>query len=158
MKGEELIRIEGNINGEDPGTTRLIITAKNVKKKADDVLKNIKEIMKCISKYAYTNTWPSDEEWKNILPKWFVESMTLKTDNDLDTDDDLWHYESWIDNMRMRSWVWWSSKKQGNDLIFVLETLDIPYLYETFLYVLYSQGVAMNDIIVEDETGILERD
>jgi len=157
MKGEELIKIERNVNGEDPKTTRLIITAKNVKN-ADAVLKSTKEIMKCISKYAYTNTWPSDEEWKIILPKWFVESMTLKSLNEIMESKGQWHYESWIDNMRMRSWVWWSSKKQGNDLIFVLETLDIPYLYGTFLYILYSQGIAMKDIIVEDETGILERD
>ena len=157
MKGEELIRIEGNIHGEDPRTTRLIITAKNVKN-ADDVLKNTKEIMKCISKYAYTSTWPSDEEWKNILPKWFVEGMILKKAKDRDKDKNLYHYESWIANIKERSWIWWSSKKQGNDLIFVLETLDIPYLYGTFLYILYSQGIAMKDIIVEDETGILERD
>ena len=114
---------------------------------------NTKEIMKTISKYAYTNTWATDDEWKDLLPKWFIESMTLKSSADRDKDDNLWHYESWIDNMRMRAWLWWSSKKSENekDLEFVLETLSIPYLFESFLYILYSQGVPMENISVEDD-------
>lgn len=150
MKNEELNRIENNNSGEEPKTSRIIIRAKNVKN-ADKVLRNTKEIMKSISKYAYTNTWPNDDEWKDILPKWFVEGMTLKSSTDRDKDDNLWHYESWIDNMRMRAWVWWSSKKSGDDLEFVLETLSIPYLFEGFLYILYSQGVPIENIISVDD-------
>ncbi len=150
MKGAELKRINKNNNGEVPSTTKIIVRAKNVQN-ADQVLARTKEIMKCISQYAYTNTWPSDEEWKEILPKWFVQSMTLKTSEDRDKDHNLWHFESWVDNMRMRAWVWWSSKKNGDDLSFVLETLSIPYLYSPFIYILYSQGISMEDISIEDD-------
>lgn len=150
MKNEELTRIEKNNNGEEPKTTKIIIRAKDVKN-TDKILLNTKEIMKAISKYAYSNAWPTDDEWKNLLPKWFVESMTLKSSDDRDKDDNLWHYESWVDNMRMRAWVWWSSKKNGNDLEFVLETLSIPYLFENFIYILYSQGVLIENISVIDD-------
>ncbi|QFG54460.1 hypothetical protein [Chryseobacterium sp.] len=150
MKNEELTRIEHNNNGEEPKTTKIIIKAKNVEN-VDKVLMNTKEIMKTISKYAYTNTWPTDVEWESILPKWFVESMTLKSSDDRDKDNNLWHYESWVDNIRMRAWVWWSSKKTGKDLEFVLETLSIPYLFESFIYILYSQGVSMENISFIDD-------
>lgn len=150
MKEEELKRIEKNNNGEVPETTKIIIRAKNVKN-TEKVLANTKEIMKCISQFAYTDNWPSDDEWKTILPKWFVESMTSKSLDEIMKTKGQWHFESWIDNMRMRAWVWWSSKKDGDNLEFVLETLSFPYLFETFNYILYSQGVPIENISFEDD-------
>lgn len=150
MKNEELNRIEKNNSGENPKTTKIIIRAKNVKN-SDAVLANTKEIMKCISKYAYTSSWPSDQEWKSILPKWFIESMTSKTLDEIINTNGQWHYESWIDNIKMRAWVWWSSKKEKDNLEFVLETLSFPYLFESFIYILYSQGIPMENISFEDD-------
>lgn len=59
--------------------------------------------MNTISQYAYTETWPTDEEWKDLLPKWFVESIILKTSEDRDNDDNPWHFESWIDKYENES-------------------------------------------------------
>jgi len=78
MKGVELKRINQNNKGELPQAPKIIITAHGVKNPAE-VMSNTKTIMKAISQFAYTNSWPTDEEWKTILPKWFVESMTNKT-------------------------------------------------------------------------------
>ncbi len=150
MKGEELKRIEKNNNGEVPGTTQIIVRATNVRD-VEKVLDSTKEIMRCVSQYAYTDIWPSDEEWKEFLPQWFVESMVLKTSKDRDEDLNLYHFESWVANVKDRAWVWWSSKVDGNNLEFVLETLSIPYLYSTFVYILYSQGVPMGNISIEDD-------
>ncbi len=107
--------------------------------------------MECISKYAYTNKWPSDEEWKSILPKWFVDSMALKSSSDRDKDDNLWHFESWIESMYNRAWEWYSSKIEGNSIVIVLSLLNIPYIFEQFLYIFYSQGVPMKNISSEDD-------
>ena len=150
MKGEELKRIDKNNNGETPKEPKIIIRATNVKN-AKEVLKNTKEIMKSISQFAYTNQWPSDEEWKSLLPGWFVESMTSKTTEDRDKDDNLWHYESWIDNIRQRVWLWYSSKIEKDTLEFVLEVVSYPYLHYTFIYILYSQGIPMDNISVTED-------
>lgn len=77
--------------------------------------------------------------------------MTLKPLEEIITKKGQWHYESWIDNIRMRAWVWWSSKKENNNLEFVLETLSFPYLFENFIYILYSQGIPMENISFEDD-------
>jgi hypothetical protein len=149
MKGLELKRIEENNKGGYPEFTKIIITVKNVKN-PDDVLKKTKQVMKVVSQYAYTNDWPSDEEWKTILPKWFVESMTLKSLEEIMKVKGQWHFESWIANIKDRAWLWYSSKIEKNSLEFVLETLSIPYLFSTFVYILYSQGIPMENIIVKD--------
>lgn len=150
MKNEELKRIDKNINGEQPKGPKILITARNLNN-PEEVLNNTKTVMKVISKYAYTNSWPNNEEWKEILPKSFVESMTLKTTEDRDKDENLWHFESWVDNIRQRFWVWWSSKMEKNSVCFVFEAISIPYLYDSFIYILYSQGIPIENIIVEDD-------
>lgn len=150
MKGQELKRIENNNKGEIPNVPKIIITAKNVRN-PKEILENTKIIMKAISQFAYTDKWPSDEEWKNILPTWFVESMTLKNSEDRDKDENLWHYESWIDNIRQRFWLWYSSKTDKNSLQIVLEALSIPYLHDTLVYILYSQGIPIENITVIDD-------
>jgi len=150
MKGIELKRIEENNRGEFPEFTKIIISIKNVKN-SEEVLKKTKEIMKIVSQYAYTKDWPSDEEWKTILPKWFVESMTLKSLEEIMKINGQWHFESWIANIKDRAWLWYSSKVDKDDLVFVLETLSIPYLFSTFIYILYSQGIPMENIVVKDD-------
>ncbi|MGB6093434.1 MAG: hypothetical protein WBF83_06715 [Moheibacter sp.] len=150
MKGEELKRIDKNNKGELPNAPKIIITVKNVTN-PKGILDNTKAIMKVVSQYAYTDKWPTDEEWKEILPIWFVESMTLKTSEDRDRDENLWHYESWIDNIRQRFWLWYSSKAEKDSIQIVLEALSIPYLYDSLLYTFYSQGVPMENIDVKDD-------
>jgi hypothetical protein len=150
MKGEELKRIDNNNNGELPKGSKIVITASGIAN-PQEVLDNTKIIMKSISKYAYTNNWPTDKEWKTILPKWFVDSMVLRSAEDRDKNKDLWHFESWIDNIRQRFWVYWSSKADKNSIQFVLEAVSIPYLHDTFVNILYSQGIPMKNISVEDD-------
>ena len=128
----------------------MVIRVKNVNN-PQEVLKNTKEIMECISKYAYTNKWADDNEWKTILPKWFVDSMILKSFSDRDKDDNLWHFESWIESMYHRAWEWYSSKIEGNSIIIVLNLLNIPYVFEQFLYIFYSQGIPMKNMTSEDD-------
>jgi len=77
--------------------------------------------------------------------------MTNKTSEDRDKDDDLWHYESWIDNIRQRFWLWYSSKIEKDTLTFVFEAVSIPYLHDSFIYILYSQGIPMENIEVRDD-------
>ncbi|HEX8562686.1 MAG TPA: hypothetical protein VF676_06880 [Flavobacterium sp.] len=149
MKGEELKRIEEHNNGELPESTTLAISVTGVKN-PEAVLNRTKEVMTAISQYAYATEWPSDEEWKVILPTWFVESMTSKTSKDRDNDENLYHFESWIANIKDRAWLWYSSKIEKDSVLFILETLSIPYLFSTLVYILYSQGIPNANILVKD--------
>lgn len=150
MKNTELKRIEDNNNAEFPEKTKIIISVRNVQN-PENILNRTKEIMKAVSQFAYTDQWPSDEEWKSLLPQWFVESMTLKTMEEIMKVKGQWHFESWIANIKDRAWVWYSSKVEKNSLEFILETLSIPYLHSTFVYILYSQGIPMENISILDD-------
>jgi hypothetical protein len=143
---EEIKRIEENNNGELPKKTKIIITVKNVENPTE-VLTKTKEIVKIIASYGYTRKpWPTDESWKTILPLWFVESMTTKSLDEIMKTKGQWHFESWVESMANRAVVWWSSKIENNTITIVLETLNIPYIYEQFLYIFYAQGISLNNI------------
>lgn len=128
MKGEELKRIDKNNKGELPNGPKIIITVKNVTN-PKEILENTKTIIKAVSQFAYTDKWPTDEEWKEILPTWFVESMTLKSLDEIMKTQGQWHYESWVANIKDRAWLWYSSKIEKDSIQIVLEALSIPYLY-----------------------------
>lgn len=153
MKGVELKRIDENNKGETTKMPKLILTIKDVKE-PEMVLSKAKEIMKAVSQFAYTNTWPDDEEWKTILPLWFVESMTKKSSKDRDNDDNLWHFESWVANIKDRGWLWYSSKIEKNEITIIFELVDLPILIETMEYVFYAQGIPMQNISNIDEAYI----
>lgn len=150
MKGEELKRINKNNKGELPNAPKIIITVKNVTNPTE-ILENTKTIIKAVSQFAYTDKWPTDEEWKEILPTWFVESMTLKSLDEIMKTQGQWHYESWVANIKDRAWLWYSSKIEKDSIQIVLEALSIPYLYDSLLYTFYSQGVPMENIDVKDD-------
>lgn len=150
MKGEELKRIDKNNKGELPNGPKIIITVKNVTN-PKEILENTKTIIKAVSQFAYTDKWPTDEEWKEILPTWFVESMTLKSLDEIMKTQGQWHYESWVANIKDRAWLWYSSKIEKDSIQIVLEALSIPYLYDSLLYTFYSQGVPMENIDVKDD-------
>lgn len=149
-RGEEIKRINNNNKGELPKGPKILLKAHKVIQ-PQKVLDNTKEVMLAVSQYAYTNQWPSDEEWKTILPQWFVKSMTDISDEELDNDVNQWHYESWVDNIKQRSWVWWSSKIEKDTITIVLDVLDMPYLHDSLKYVFYAQGIPMSNITDEDD-------
>lgn len=146
----ELERIEKNNKAELPEKTKMVITIKDVLNPSEVLLKT-KEVMRIISQYAYTNAWPANNEWDKLLPKWFVESMTLKSDEDILNDKNQWDFESWIEGMYNRAWVWWSSEIRDNTIVVIIETLNIPYSFEPLLYIFYAQGIKMENIKVHDD-------
>lgn len=147
---KEIDRIDNYIKGESLNDSKLVFTIRNVDN-PEIVLEKAKEIMKIISQYAYTNTWLNDEEWKTTLPVWFVESMTLKTSEDRDRDDNLWHFESWIESMYHRAWEWYSSKTSDSSIEITIKLLNIPFIFEQFLYIFYAQGIPMDKMSDKDD-------
>lgn len=146
----EIDRIANFKNSESAEGPKMKITISGVDN-PEDVLQKTIEIMNAIAQYAYSNNWPEDSEWPTILPTWFVESMTLKTSEDRDNDEHLWHFESWIESMYHRAWEWYSSSVKENELEIVLKLLNIPFVFEQFLYIFYAQGIPMSSIVSNDD-------
>ncbi|MBL7730357.1 MAG: hypothetical protein JNM88_04200 [Chitinophagaceae bacterium] len=146
----ELQRIDAFNTGEVPEKTKILITVTDVNNPST-VLQKTKDVIKPIASRGFTKKWPSDNEWKKILPAWFVESMVKKTPADRDKDPNLWHFESWLESMKNRAWVWWSSKIEDNTITIALETLNLPYVFEQVLYIFYSQGIPMKNITTWDD-------
>ncbi len=149
-QGEEIKRIKNNNKGELPKGPKILLKAHRVEN-PQEVLGKVKEVMLAVSQFAFTNKWPSSEEWKSILPEWFVKSMTEKDLDFIMKTPGQWHYESWIDNIKQRSWVWWSSKVDNDSVTIILDVLDIPYLHDSLKYVYYVQGIPMSNITDEDD-------
>lgn len=147
---KEIERIDIQNNGELPDSAQILIKVVNVEN-PKRILENAKEIMKTISQFAYTNTWPNDDKWEELLPNWFVKSMTSKTIEEIMSTEGQWHFGSWIESMYHRAWEWYSSKIESNTITIVLETLNIPYVFEQFFYIFYAQGVSLNNISSIDD-------
>lgn len=147
---KEIDRIDQYTQSEVPEGSKLVLTIDNVEG-AEQILLKAKDIMKCISKYAYTDKWPEEEEWKSILPEWFVDSMVNKSLSEIVDDKYQWHFESWVDSMRNRAWEWYSSEVKGSNIIITIKLLSVPYIFEQFIYVFYAQGVLVNKISDVDD-------
>lgn len=136
--------------GQIPEGVKIKILIRNLTS-PETVLGKIKDVMSAVSQFAYSGNWPTDEEWKVILPQWLVHSMTSKSTEDRDKDANLWHFESWLESMYHRGWVWWSSEITENSIVIMLKALAIPYVFEQLLFTIYGQGISLNNVSVNDD-------
>jgi hypothetical protein len=143
---EEIFRIlEGVEEGNIPkgmGTVRFNVICKN---NSEFVLNNVKEVLvTIINKTLKESTWPSDDEWYEILPNWFREKCSDEL-NEKDAEkwldwwrshspedqkkielDMKWSLSNWIYWMHPdnREWYWWDATCIDNDTILVAIEVD----------------------------------
>lgn len=125
-----------------------------IKKQLLDIEKSnmLNAILEKIIKYTYKDKWPSDDEWKEILPKDFVNFCHSYTLSDVLKSDDLWHFESWVDAIRNRGWLWHSSLKNEKIITIILDVQSFPYHIEAFEFLLYYLGIEKNNYTITEVT------
>ena len=140
-------RILLNKKGEVPPKTGLKILVEN----DTELIRKLRMISGVASVIATANGRRlTDDEWESILPYWFVESMVNKSLKEIEADENLWHFGSWIDAIQQRGWTWWSSQVEESRFIVYLETLTYPYNIDPFVYIIYSTGIKRKNIIIEE--------
>lgn len=104
---------------------------------------DIKKVIGAVSQFKKEN-WPDEEEWSKILPERFVTETKKNTLEAIRSNPKLylWHYGSWLNSIKYRNWVWFSSKYSKIDAkaSIVLITIDFPYIIECFEYVIRNSS------------------
>ncbi|GEM_PF-1473559 len=132
---------------------------------ADRVLQNCQEALSVVLK-QYEKDWPSEEEWYNLLPKWFVERCgperseeeedediarwrTLSPEEQLqEIEQEKWSVMDWISwfdlSIEPRYWFWWNAIIQDSNTLFIaLQVVDDPIPYGSFSWLLRASGAIM---------------
>ena len=153
---EESKRIERNRDGNRPANLWASLEI-DLGKRPDLTYERIFEVVQLISKYGTywgsksTSRWPTDEEWKTLLPAWLdgafcdlstysrTELDRMRVTKQLD-EDPRWDFGSWLDSLKERTWEWWSSHRSDSHLIIHLLLEGWPYSTGALEYVITVTG------------------
>ncbi|GAB7197106.1 hypothetical protein [Dickeya oryzae] len=130
------------------------------KENAPSILNRGKDIMLIINKYSFPDkSWPSLEQWIDILPKTFTEQFPSEGDskNQLEKDNSF-SLEVWLHWMKPqnRTWYWWDSAlfsepiKDTHFVVSVKTASELPYFSASSLKWLFKACGVMN-VLSEDE-------
>lgn len=141
---EELVRLMQEIEIDSKadyfGTVQFKVICKN---NAIDVLNSAKLVMKTIDEKAL-GTWPSEEQWRTLLPEWFVDccapemtredaekwlvkwrALSPEKQSQIESERE-WSLSDWLYWMESanRTWYWWSADVLSNDLIVMTAAVE----------------------------------
>ncbi|MGE3540691.1 MAG: hypothetical protein AB7N91_25035 [Candidatus Tectimicrobiota bacterium] len=124
-------------------------------------LEDVKEVLIKIDERTLQGTWPTDQEWRSLLPEWFLEkckpAMTVEEANaylvwwdSLSYEEKLrraavlepWDLSAWISCFEPceREWYWWNAVFEQTGLLITLEVHSHPFPSEEFLWLCIAAG------------------
>lgn len=134
------------------GTVRIIAHCPG---NADYVLKRAREVMSIVAA-TDKDKWPSDGEWIQLLPKWFMAQCPPKPSEELIArmlalpseergrlEHRFWSVDSWVywfqpDN---RHWYWWDAAViDENTIVIALEVTEWPFPWGDLKWLLLLAG------------------
>ncbi len=90
--------------------------------------------------------WPTDEQWEQLLPRWFIETFQRHTPQEVHESGWLWDYGSWLDSMKERVWRWWGYQRTGRTLTVQLQLDSWPYSIGTLRYLARVAGGELTEV------------
>jgi hypothetical protein len=115
----------------------------------NDTLSRILAVLREIAKHG-PDAWPSDNEWRTVLPDWLKRHLPELTKEETDRlmattprdqwDKLPWEFGSWLDAVRDRGWKWWGYKQQGATATLVLHISMFPERIGAFKEILRAAG------------------
>ena len=118
----------------------------------DDALSRILAVIGEIAKHS-SDAWPTDEEWRAVLPAWLRQNLPELTKEETDRllaatprdqwDTLPWEFGSWIDAVRDRGWKWWGYKQEGASATLVLHIAMFPERIDAFKEILRAAGLRL---------------
>lgn len=151
--------LEGPAPDERPGglgTVRLIVWCELG---AEQVIERAREVLTLVNQHG-AGEWPSDDDWRNSLPEWFVfrcapdmsqaESdaelarwQSLSPEEQSEWAAEPWSLENWIywflpEN---RYWYWWDAKPlDGKVFVIAVEVHEHPFPSDALEWLLRASG------------------
>lgn len=134
-------RVSGNVDGEAPPPVCVRVVGRCPAGAAES-LERVKEVMEVVAAQAH-DSWPEQARWRQLLPTWFVELFENLSLDEILADESLWHFESWVEAMRLRGWEWWSSKLEddGTWKVFLM-AFEWPYSLGPLEYLARVSGAS----------------
>ena len=127
---------------------------------ATQVFQQVKDVMRIISEQTLSE-WPSDEQWKSLLPEWFLSACAApKTKEESDKfmahwrslppaqklqaeREEVWSLEAWLHwvNPPNRVWTWWDARVIDlNTIIVAVEVTDWPFPWGALRWLFRAAG------------------
>lgn len=107
------------------------------------------QVIKIVSAQSPDN-WPTDGQWRELLPAWFVSSLKVFTPEEAHAllattsrekwGSIPWEFGSWLDAIRDRGWQWWSSKVAAEKIEICLIIGEWPASLEAFEHIIRAAG------------------
>ncbi|MBI1746769.1 MAG: hypothetical protein HYR55_09295 [Acidobacteria bacterium] len=140
--------------GPDPGELPVggvgtIILDAVCREPAPEVLERVRSVLSVVATKT-RSTWPSDTEWRELLPPWFSAKLRVYTQAEsaeilAKTPRKRWHeipwsYGSWLDSIKERVWQWWRADIDGPYLKIELALESWPYSVGALEYLIKAAG------------------
>jgi len=157
---EELERVLQETAGGDrpPGTMMAQFTARCAED-AEGVLKAAKSVM-CAVLVHSRDRWPPDDEWRSVLPEWFVSRCakeksedeartwlewwrTLPHEQRAIASRENWSLSNWVAWFEPdeRQWIWWGAWIEGPNSIRVTVAVDgLPFAWGALEWLFLASG------------------
>lgn len=140
---EELQRLNASPSDGDPisglGTVRFLVHCNG---NAGEVLRRAKEVLNTVLIHS-GDRWPSDEEWRGLLPAWFVARCArekspeeaeqwlewwrgLNPEQQAEASRANWTLSNWLSWFEPdeRSWRWWDARVETPQRILLAVAVD----------------------------------
>jgi hypothetical protein len=163
LNTDELRRLNtGPLADEKPGGAGLERFLAHRAGDAAEVLARCKEVMRIVLTQD-VERWPTDEEWKFLLPDWFVaacadeDTVRQKTQRWFElseeeraaaTASDVWSVEAFVYWFlpEERQWFWWdASILDANTVEILVQVLGDPYPWGTLWWLSIASGAIRVD-------------
>jgi hypothetical protein len=143
------------------GTVRFVVTCPG---DAPDVLSRGRKALECVLRGG-TDPWPSLEQWRTVLPSWFVERCAPETTREQEerrltlpieerqrlVDAEGWCVSAWVYWFQPdeRQWFWWDAAVlDDNTIIVAVEVEGWPFPWGSLAWLFRAAGAT--DIAAEE--------
>jgi hypothetical protein len=154
---DELERLAGPDSGNVPSVAQALIPYRvRTVKDSQGILNRAKEVLEAVLRQD-PEAWPTAEQWRDILPTWFVEASSDDISEDeakrvleLPMEERLKFANQWSVEAftywflpSERYWHWWSAMVVDNQTIVVtLAVDDLPFPSGSFVWLFLASGAA----------------
>ncbi|NER00691.1 MAG: hypothetical protein F6K30_29025 [Cyanothece sp. SIO2G6] len=157
----ELRRIEYGVTADDnPRKLGLVTFHIICSGNSETVLLKAKEVLKNFI-ISSSEQWPTAEQWRNLLPKWFVnECAEEKTKEEMEKylenlrklpsdereqiiENIRWSLENWLYWLAPseRQWFWWDAEIVDENLLhIVVEVKEWPFAWKALAWLFRASG------------------
>ncbi|MCD5364126.1 hypothetical protein [Chromobacterium aquaticum] len=119
-----------------------------------NAMERLLSIVRAIAESS-VGSWPSDDEWKAMLPDWLKHEVPelskeqtdklLSVTSPQDWGSLPWEFFSWLDAIRDRGWRWWGYQQKGATATIVLHIAMFPERIDAFRELLRAVGMHITD-------------